>query len=563
MKQFRVATTKFLLVIGLTALLIPNLFIIWNVIADSVTTSVTVGNTSPSFTVGPAENPESSNTTPTNVGANTTFQATATDSNSENYYLILCSTNSVSATNGGAPTCGATQFCVSSSTASGSQASCNRSAQAGDAENVAWYAFVCDGNASAAACSSSSQGSGATGSPFAVNHVPGFSSVSNDGPKNPGQTVTWSTTASDTDSAGSADTVKLIVCKTTGLSGDACDGGGSDTWCSSSFVSSDPTCGYAVPTPTADGANNAYVYVVDNHNFGASSGNQGSNSSFTVNNIAPVVSGVTFNGGSAITLTEGTTTNITIGATITDNNSCTGGEIATTYGYAYRSGVGFSGCDTSGESNNNHCYAEITCTVTGGTCSGASDASADYTCTVAMQHYADPTDVATIYPTENWLASFKAIDDDSAAHTVEVSSGVEMNSLTALNVTGSVNYGTLDVNQSNDPLDKITTVTPTGNVGLDEELSGANMCTDYPTCSGGIIAVGQQKYALATSTAYASGTALTTSPVEQELNVPKATSGSPTTKNTWWGILIPLGTTPGSYSGSNTVTAVKGETGGW
>ena len=223
-----------------------------------------------------------------------------------------------------------------------------------------------------------------------------------------------------------------------------------------------------------------------------------------------------------------------------------------------------AGCDTVGEANSNYCYPEVTCTVTGGTCTDNTDASANYTCTVNIQSYADPTDASTLYPTENWKDSVKVIDDDAASHTVEVTTGVEMNSLTALDVTTSIAFGTLDVGQSNDPLDKTTVVTPTGNVGLDSELSGAaNMCTNYPTCNAGLIGVSYIKYALATSTAYASGTSLSTSATEVELNVPKATTGSPTTKSVWWGIQIPTGTTPGSYSGANTVAAYKGETGGW
>lgn len=562
-KKSFVAWTRALFIVLSTIAVLLNAAIIIRVFADTVTTSVTVGNSAPSFTAGPAESTESSSTNPTNVGTAVTWQATATDSNSENYYLIVCSTNSVSPTNGGAPTCGGTQWCISSSTISGSQATCNRTMLAGDAETNNWYAFVCDSNASAANCSTGNQGTGATGSPYIVNHAPAFSAISNDGPKNPGETVTWSATASDSDTSGAADTVKLIVCKTTGLSGDACDGGGSDTWCSSSLVSSNPTCGYAIPTPTADQANNAYVYVVDSHNFGATSGNQASNVSYTVNNTAPVVSSVTFNGGNAIDLTEGTTTNVSVTATVTDNNSCDAGEIATTYAYAYRSGVGYSGCDTAGEANNNYCYAEVTCTVVGGSCTGPTDASANYTCTVTYQYYADPTDVATLYPAENWLATFKAIDDDSATNAVEVAGGVEMNSLTALDVTSALSYGALDVGQSNDPLDKTTTITPTGNVGLDQELSGTDMCSDYPTCSAGVIGVAYQKYSLASLTAYASGSVLSTSATEVELNLAKATSGSPTTKNTWWGILIPSGTVPGSYSGLNTIGAVKGETANW
>lgn len=528
------------------------------VLADSVTTSVTVGNSAPSFTVNPGENPASDGTTPTNVGANVTYQATGTDTNSENYYLAICKTNSVTAVNGGAPTCAGGNWCISSSTASAAQASCTYTALTGDAESNVWFGFVCDGNASAAACSSSSQGSGSSGSPFKVNHVPSFTAISNDGPKNPGQTVTWSSTASDADTDTASDTVKLVICKTTGLAAGDCDGGAGDRWCQSSLVASNPTCGYAIPTPTPDTTYNAYSYVVDNHNLAASGGQQGTNSSYAVNNIAPVVSAVAVNAGSDITLTENTTTSVTLAATVTDNNSCQ--DISAVESSLYRSGVGYAACDTNGEDNDNNCYAVITCAVGGGnTCDDATDASASYTCSVSVQYHADPTDSATIYPTETWKDSVKATDNNSATHTVEVTTGVEVLSLIAYDVSSSIAYGTLSVGQSNDPLDKTTTVTATGNVGLDQELSGLNM-----TSGGNNIAVANQKYALAVSTAYASGTSLGGTPTEVELNVLKTTSsGSAQTKNTWWGLLIPNGTVAGTYSGTNTIVAVKGEIGNW
>ncbi len=539
---------------------------VFTVNADTVTTAVTVGNSAPYFTAGPAENPASYTTTPTNVGSNTTWEATAIDNNGEDYYLIVCSSNSVTPRNGQDPICGDTTWCTSTATNSGSQASCYRTALIGDSVSNAWYAFVCDGNATSAACNvTGQQGTGDSGSPFEVNHAPTFTAASNNGPKDPGGTVTFSTTASDsTDS----DTVKLIVCKTSGISGDACDGGAGDTWCSSSQVASNPTCDYNVPSVYPDGSYNAYVYIVDGHNFPATGAYQDSNVSFTVNNTAPVVSAVTINGGSAIDLTESTTKAVTLTATVSDNNSCYGGEIDTVYGYAYRSSVTYSGCDTAGEANNDYCYPEVTCTVVGGTCTDNTDASANYTCTVDIYYYADPTDTATEYPDDTWLDTIKAIDDDAASHNLEVSAGVEMNSLIAFEigytVTSSINYGNLGVGDKNDPLDKITTTTPTGNIGLDQEHSGSNMCVDYPTCSGGTpITVGYQHFALASSTAYDSGTALTGSAIEYELNVPKVRSGSVTTKNVWWGIEIPSGTDIGTYSGANTISAVKGETTNW
>ena len=431
-----------------TFLFFSTLVQVFKTNAASVATSVTVGNGAPSFTVAPAESPASYTTTPTNVGANTTWIATATEPNAENYYLIVCSTNSVSATDGGAPTCGATQWCVSSATTSGSQATCNRIALVGDAESNAWYAFVCDGNSDDAQCSSASQGSGDSGSPFEVNHAPGFTLAGiTDSTVDPGAGAIWTTTSSDTDTSGTADTVKLLVCKTTGISAGACDGGGADTWCSSSFVASNPTCTYTVPSVAPDVSNNAYVYIVDSHNFASTGTYQGNNIQFTINNVSPTVSAVTINGGTAINLTESSTKAVSLTATVSDNNSCYGGELATIYGYAYRSSLTYSLCDTSGEADNNDCYPEISCTVVGGSCTDATDASANYTCTVNIYYYADPTDTATQYPDDNWLSTIKAIDDDTASGYTTVGAGVEMNSLTAASITNGINYGSLTVGQ--------------------------------------------------------------------------------------------------------------------
>ena len=560
-------TTLSIFFLVTTFLFFSTLIKVFEANAASVSTAVTVGNGAPSFTVQPYEDPASSTTTPTNVGSDVTFKATASEPNSEDYYLILCSTNSVTATESGAPTCGGTQWCVSSATTAGSQATCSRTAVIGDAESNAWYAFVCDGNANNAQCSASSQGSGDSGSPFEVNHAPGFTLAGiTDSTVDPGVGAVWTTTSSDTDTSGTADTVKLLVCKTTGISAGACDGGGSDTWCSSSLVASNPTCTYNVPSVSPDTDNiAAYVYIVDSHNFPATGAYQASNVPFTINNVAPTVSAVTINGGAAIDLTESSTKAVSLTATVSDNNSCYGTELTTIYGYAYRSSVAYTGCDTAGEANTNRCYPEVTCTVDGGTCTDNTDASANYTCTVNIQYYAVPTDTATQYPDDTWLSTIKAIDDDTASNNTTVGAGVEMNSLTAASITNGINYGSLAVGESNDPLNQTTTTTPTGNVGLDHEVSGAaNMCTDYPTCSVGTpIGVAYEKYALASLTAYSSGSVLSTSAVETELNVAKPTTGSPTAKDTWWGILIPAGTVSGTYSGANTLTAVKGEIVSW
>lgn len=535
------------------------LFIIWptkKVFAESVTTSVIVGNSAPSFSVAPHEVTASTATSPSNVGTTITFAATGTDGNADNYYLAICKTNEISANNQNVPTCIGGNWCISSSTTSGSEAVCDYTTINDNSESNNWFAFVCD-YSSSSTCSEYSQGSGDSGSPFEVNHAPSFPTIENNSPLDPGSTMTWSTAIGVSD-ADTNDTVKLVICKTTGVTNASCDGGASDTWCSSNLSSSSPTCDIGISIPTADNSYNAYAYVFDMHNFASGDVNQGVGTSYVVNNTTPVISAISVNGGSAITLNEGDTAPVVLGATITDNNGC--GDLSTVTSSLYRSAIGYGTCDSVGEANNNNCYPTLTCSVAGGnTCDGATDPSASYQCTAKLKYYADPTDSNTPYDGQTWKNTFSAVDDDNANDNLEIGTGVVLNSLLAMDIGSSLAYGNVSAGQKNDPLDKLTVITATGNVGLDQELSGTDMDDDNEH----YIAVGNQKYSLTASTAYAVGTTLTTSPAEAELNCNKTTTETAATKSTYWGISIPQGTFAGSYSGVNTITAVKGEYAQW
>ncbi len=533
--------------------------------ADSVATSVTVGNTGPTFTSIPAENPVSTTADPTNSKYDVTFQATATEPNSENYYLAICKSDAITPVSGSAPTCDGGAWCVSTATASGNQATCSYTTANGDTETNAWYGFVCDGNSTNPQCSTSSQGSGDGGSPFQVNHQSSFTNISDDGPKDPGGTITFTSTASDPDSAGGNDTIMLVVCKTAGVSGTDCDGGATDRYCRSDSDglppfphTSDPSCTFDIPNPEQDQSYNYYTYIFDNHEYKASSSY---NDSFTVNNIAPVVSNVSLNSGSDISLINPqSTTDVTFTATVTDNNGCN--DLSSVTGYLYRSGVGYTGCDTASEANNNHCYYNISCSVgTGNQCSGDTDSNAGYECTESIQYHADPTDANTEYPTENWLSTIKADDDQATPDETEVGTGVELLSYVAHSIESPISYGSLEVGEISDStvLPQTTLVTAVGNVGLDEDLSGTDM-TD-----GGInvVLVTQQKYA-ATALIYSSATSLTGSAAELELNCLKTTTtASPATKNIYWGLQVPSGTAAVNYTGTNTATAAKSESAEW
>lgn len=547
---------------------------------EGVATKVTIGNAVPVFTAGPAESPATSSTSPIASSSVVTFSATATDDNGQPYYLTICSTNSITDQTTGAGTCaaGATTYCSSTSaTASGTGTSCTYTTSSSDVFSNSWYAFVCDNDPINAGCSLGAQGTGDSGSPLFVNHAPVFTSISHSGNPDPGQDITWTSVASNPDFINDNGLrIKLLVCKTEGISGGACDGGANDTWCTSDPATVNPSCKYSVPSIAEDGLNNAYVYIVNNFNTPASGGAQGTPSNFSINNVAPTITNVTINGGAAITLTESSTKTVPITATVTDRNGCTTSEITTVKAYAYRGGTvpatSLANCIAAGASpNKDYCYNSISCTQVADSCNSGTG-SADYSCSASIEYYADPTDEGTEFPSETWYSSVRADDDDAANVTASVSTGVEMNSLIAFTVTDSINYGYFSPNGTSASLNQELVTTPTGNVGLDQSHQGTNMCTDYngttnPTCAstiGTAIPVSKQKYNT-TSTAYAAveNVALTTSAVEVELNVPKVRNGTVTTKSTWWGITIPSGTLAGVYNGLNTIVAISGETANW
>lgn len=516
--------------------------------ADTASTSVVVAGVAPNITTAPSDGGVTS-TNPVNVGSDVTFTVTANDDNGDQYYMAVCKTNAITANNNATPTCTGGAWCYSGRTNDDSQATCATTTLAAWDETSDWYVFVCDYSASSQ-CSASSQGSGDNGSPFHVNHVPSFTAVSHNGPKDPGATITVYTTSSDPDSEHS-DTVKLAVCKSTGVSGTECDGGETDTWCTSSYTASDPSCSFDFPIPAAHGATTSYVYVFDSHGFAASGGSHGTDAAVTITDVAPTVTSVSTNGGSVIALeTEGTggaTTSVST-AEITDNNGCA--DIVSVTSSIYRSGV------TCTADNANNCYYNESCTGDSVCDSGITQT---YSCSVSIKYHADPTDTGAPYAAQNWLAKVYASDESSQANAVD-STGVELNSWLALDVTSAINYGSLTVGQiaDGDSLPQYVTVQATGNCGIDTNISGTQL-----TSGSNSIATSSQKYA-ATAVAYSSANALQADATEFELNLAKTTTTATLSdKKVYWGLQIPSGTQPGTYSGVNTFSAVKAETDDW
>lgn len=589
-------------------------FVIFNVnvpqavAANNVQTSVTVLNTPPTFDTDVAESTASATSTPTNAGSVLSFTVQATDSSSDNYYLLVCKTSGAptAGAGGGVPSCNggiSNQWAVSASTVSGAVATASTTTIDTfpfNSESNDWYAFVCDSNSTFARCNSTVN-TGTPGadsaSPFVINHIPRFFSISNNGPVSPGGTLTWTSVSNDPDTLDGADQVRLLVCRAPGVTNGVCTGAGG-AFATSSLAASNAATGTPFAIPSQDRWYNAYVYIVDDNNLAATSTFQGSLSGFNVSNIAPSIAtaSVSFqdydNTPGLLTLTVPSATSgpFKVKFTVVDNNGCLNAsstaEIASSSMNTYRSGIASTSCAVAGNYNSNSCYPAdsgnfspfLTCSQDVGSCSGATDSDATFTCTYSLWFNADPTDASTQYTAQNWLATVRAQDNNGlvSGYTDSTSFPAELQSFLAFTVsTTTVGYGALQPGDTTTPLVATTDLRAVGNVGLDENLYGDTMCTNWTAAdscdSGGInpaseIPVSQQKVATS-SIAYTSAVTLTSSssPTAVTINVPKTTATSSIqSRTTYWGIAIPSTITlAGNYTGQNTITGTKSAPANW
>jgi len=274
-------------------------------------------------------------------------------------------------------------------------------------------------------------------------------------------------------------------------------------------------------------------------------------SSASINNATPVINSVTFSETSqgpsisAFTPNENTTKSIYVYGSYTDNNGCA--DVTSLSMQLYQTLSASSGCSY----NDNRCYNSnstgYSCnftTVPGDACSGGTDTTANYECTVPIQYFAEATDTGPLL-SGYWVGAVSATD--ASAANGSNSANFEMNTLTALDVGSSINYGSLGLGDTS--ADTPVTITNTGNKDpLDVQVSGTSM-----GCTVGTIPTSSQKYALASGVAYGSMISLTGSAVSSGALVSKATAAaSPSTYNIYWKLLVPSSGLSGSCAGTTT-----------
>ncbi len=590
-------------------------------LADSATTSVTVLNTPPQWAEDAHESTPSSTTTPTNTGSVITWLGSANDSSNDNYFLLICKTSGLPTPRPlGRPDCNGgdtNQWAVSATTTNGARASAATTTTEGigsqfNAEFNAWFGWVCDGTSPGASCNAAfRQGSttpGAEGerSPFVVNHRPTFTFFMDNSPTNPGGTVIFYATSSDTDTyagdiGADQDDVRLFVCRANDFTGTNCGPGG--VWATSTFSAANPSTSTLLAIPYRDGTYTAFGFIIDQHgSHAASGGSQGADSSIFVSNVTPTIAAASISlldtdqtGPLTLTGIATQTQGFSVRYTVTDQNSCqnlaAGSEIISGFTNTYRSGITQAGCDIAGEYNANNCYPgpatttvathSMNCVASSTSCLGSTDSDVIWDCTFPLWYISEATDgngVPTTDPpnfAENWLASARAFDDNaSSSSLVESTSGTELTSFLAYTVsTTTIAYGGLQPGQDTvtvgNTAQNQTGLRAAGNVGMDETLYGVNMCPGYPAaCSGNAtstIFIANQRYASSTL-AYGVATVLLANPgAEIELNVPKSTSVSvQASSTTHWGIAVPIAITlSGDYLGQNTLIGIVGERANW
>ncbi|MDD5621293.1 MAG: DUF2341 domain-containing protein [Candidatus Pacebacteria bacterium] len=333
-----------------------------------------------------------------------------------------------------------------------------------------------------------------------------------------GNTITFGMGAHDDDTDTATDTVALLVCKTSGVSGTACDGGASDTWCGlSSATSSNPTC---TSTASGLGSQTYYAYVFDNHSLGADI--NGASSTFTISNSVPSVGSIT---PGSVSLIESSTTTATSTCTVSDNNGCE--DISSVVAVFYDDNAVDADC----AADENNCYTGIACATS--TCEGN---NSDVLCTTYPYYYANASD---------WRWYVKVIDASSASST-NTSATTTIDNLIALEVSETdIDYGSIELSATSNQA--TTTIENTGNTNLDVGLYGTAM-----SCSLGTIAVGQQKFNTG-----GGETALTGVSQPVDLNVAQRTTTVPT-GSIYWKLYAPSDGIAGTCSGTNTFEAANG-----
>ena len=279
------------------------------------------------------------------------------------------------------------------------------------------------------------------------------------------------------------------------------------------------------------------------------------NTQTDVTNNAPTVEDVFINdaaftfadsygGGTINTLVAGGQKSIYITGNARDTNGR--GDIKTISAVFYRTAVG-DGCSP----DSNDCYGVASC----GT---QNDTEGDlevleYSCPINLDYWADSTDTGGPYAGTTWTVKVN-IEDNGGLSGSDSSVTKTMQTLLALNIPTSINYGTLSKGQSTTSLNnKTQTMTQQGNDEADVEVSSS---ADMTCTNTGTIPVANQEWSLTDEDhSHGSMTDLSGSATDTNLAVGYKTAGD-VTVDLYWNIELPAQDISGTCTGTTTVTAI-------
>lgn len=221
---------------------------------------------------------------------------------------------------------------------------------------------------------------------------------------------------------------------------------------------------------------------------------------------------------SSIALVESSTKTIYIHGSATDVDGC---EEINTLGQwvirSFRSDVtDLQNCTL----DNNDCYQAVSGTLSNCAGGASGDLDIDYQGVINLHYYADPTDAGSPHSATNWTSFVKVTDDTSKIGWAIDS--YEMESLIALSISSSVDYGTIALGA--DSAEQTITYTNTGNRDMDaDQTADGDMICNGPGSEN--IAVGNAHLSLSAGFTYGIGDqALTTTATTVDFSMPQRTN---------------------------------------
>jgi hypothetical protein len=359
--------------------------------------------------------------------------------------------------------------------------------------------------------------------------------------------------ATDSFTEGVGCATDQTICSVTGVAS------GANAQCNDGDVSNET--GVLVPVPTAHTTGESvYIFLEDNHDF--KDIGIGPSYDYDVTDVDPYIdSPGSYSTSTPITLTAGDSTSYQYTVTVKDDNADT--DLVTPItGVIYDTAVHTLSVGDCNPSDENECYT-VSCALSGN--SDGNDNEATATCNFSIWFNANAS--------ANWKGHVNPEDERGAITNEDDSNVITINALSAITATqSSIDYGTLAVGKTSATGVEVSM----GNVGnqeIDVTLDGTSMSGSVGASS---IAASQQKWHFTSDTfdwddpeSGAGPYILETSAsspggpgdgcLNRNLLIRSDHSSTSNNESTWFKLRVPSPQTPGTYTGSNTISATASD----